>query len=175
VQGVILEIDEAYDQSLFCIIKKDINQVIYFIFDKMYAGSLDFIVDFYVINNTETKFCGVTLTDYTKVPNSLPQTTSSNGVEIVELVDGYTGISFNPIDDSQLVGNSIEVTVEGNVFLIDEAYDGRTFVLNELRTPTNNKSTLFTFLLSLSYGINVFRTSSVIDPQFLRMRLLGYY
>jgi hypothetical protein len=90
-------------------------------------------------------------------------------------VDGYTGISFNPIDDSQLNNVSVEVTVEGNTFLIDSAYDGSVFVLNELRTTTNSQSTLFTFLSSLTYGINVFRTSKAINGEFLRMRLLGYY
>jgi hypothetical protein len=175
VGGIVLEIDEAYDKSLFCIIKKDIDQVIYFTFNKNSRNPDDIFINFYEINNSETKVCEISLLDHTKIPNTLPRITSSNGVEIVELTNGYTGISFDPIDDSLLTGNQVEVTVEGNVFLIDEAYDGRTFVLNELRTPTNNKSTLFTFLKTLNYGINVFRTSRIIDSEFLRMRLLGYF
>jgi len=172
VLGVKLEVDTAYNGSIFSVLFKDSDIVVYLSIDGIGFNS---IIAYDTISNTGTKVCAISLLDHTKIPNTLPRITSSNGVEIVSLVDGYTGISFDPIDDSELTGNLIEVTVEGNVFLIDEAYDGRTFVLNELRTPTNNKSTLFTFYANRNVGVNIFRTSRVIDSEFLRMRLLGYF
>jgi len=173
VEGVELEIDQAYDKTVFAILKKDDDTVIYFYFDITDNVDIYQIIDFYKISNFGIKTKLESLLDYTQIPNSLPRSTSSNGVEIVSLTGNYIGISFEPKNNlSEIL---IDVNVFGNEFRIDAAYNGSEFCLNELRTPTNNSSTMFTFLSTLDYGINTYRSSKIIDGERIRLGVYGYY
>jgi hypothetical protein len=172
VEGVELEIDEAYDKTFFAILKKDNDTVVYFYFDITNTVEIYQIMDFHKISNFGIKNKLKSLLDYTQIPNSLPRLTSANGVEVVSLTGNYIGISFEP--KNNISGNLIDIDVFGNEFRIDAAYSGSEFCLNELRTPTNGSSTMFTFLSTLDYGINTYRSSNIVDGEKLRRRLYGY-
>jgi len=175
VRGIALEIDAAYDKSIFIIINKNESKVIYFFFDADDNSNIDVVIGDSPFSNFDTKFLKNSLLDSNKIPNFLPRPTSGNGVEIVSLSSDHTGISFNPIDDDILTGNLIDINVFGSEFKIDAAYSGTEFCLNQLRTPINNSSTMFTFLSTLEYPINTYRSSKIMDSERFRMRLYGYY
>jgi len=122
----------------------------------------------------EKQFFKQSLFDHTRMPNALPRIMSGDGVEVVSLTGNHIGISFNPKESSDLTGNLITFDTFGSVFRIDAAYNESQFVINELRTPRNNSSTVFTFLTAFDYPISVFRSSSVINSEILRIKLLGY-
>ena len=121
----------------------------------------------------QNNFIQQSLLDYTKIPNALPRLTSSNGVEIVSLTSNHVGISFTPKEI--LSGNLINLNVFGSVFTIDAAYNESEFVVNELRTPSNNSSTVFTFLSALDYPAYTFRSSKIMDGERVRLRSYGYF
>ena len=170
--GVKLEIDKAYDNSIIAVIFKDHDLVSYFKIDINQPDSFDFSIDGSIISNTDQKIFKNTLSDYTKIPNALPSITSGNGIEIVSLSGNHVGISFTPV--SNLTGILIDVNVLGSEFRIDSAYDGKTLIINEPR-KLGNTATSFMFLSSLNFGINTFKTNNLIDSEFLRLRLYGYF
>lgn len=122
--------------------------------------------------NFQGNFIKQSLLDHTRIPNALPRIMSGDGVEIVSLTGNHVGISFNP--NQNLTGNLINFNIFGSVFRIDAAYNNSNFIVNELRTPQNNSSTVFTFLSALDYPTNIYRSSRIMDGEGVRRKLYGY-
>lgn len=100
---------------------------------------------------------------------------SAYGINILNLVEDHVGLSFNPIEESQLTNVLITTEVLSSTFQIDSAYDGEEFLLNYQITPYKRLATLFTFISSLSSGIIQYDMTNFVDGEFLRMKNLSYY
>lgn len=96
---------------------------------------------------------------------------SANGVNILSLSTNDVGLAYNP--QATLTGTLSQITVDGSVFKIDNAYHNQSIALNKVLVNNIHNYNVFTHLSS-SAPVTFETTTQVSTPNGRRMRHMGY-
>ena len=111
----------------------------------------------------------------TGTPTLIGTALSGNGVNIISLSTNDVGIAFNA--EPTLVGTLTNATVQGSLFRIDTAYDGKTLAL--VKSPSNNVESYTIYIhnsaltVAPASALSVGETD-VVDQNDRRKWVLGY-